>query len=119
MSRFLITLVLVLASAVVALGQPPASKSTAEGDIFSGTVTAVAADKMTVVRKVPAKADESRDFAVDHVTKVEGRLRVNARVSVRFKTGEDGVSHALRVIVRTDTKITGGSGTPKSPATKK
>ncbi|HEY4084297.1 MAG TPA: hypothetical protein VGM43_00085 [Bryobacteraceae bacterium] len=119
MSRFLITLVLVLASAVVGLGQASASKATAEGDIFSGTVTAAAADKITVVRKVPARADESRDFAVDNSTKVEGRLRVNARVSVRFKTGDDGISHALRVIVRSDTKITGGSGTPKPPVSKK
>jgi len=119
MSRFLITLALVLASAIVALGQPPGSKSTTEGDIFSGTVTAVAADKITVVRKVPAKADESRDFAVDQGTKVEGRLRVNARVSVRFKTGDDGLAHAMRVIVRSDTKITGGSGIPKPPISKK
>jgi hypothetical protein len=119
MSRFLIPLVFVLASAVIALGQTPASKSTAEGEIFSGTVTAAAADQITVVRKVPAKADESREFAVDKGTKVEGRLRVNARVSVRFKTGDDGVFHALRVIVRSDTKITGGSGTPKPPVSKK
>jgi len=119
MRRFLITLVLALASAVVALGQAPASKSTTEGDIFSGTVTAVGAAQITVVRKVPAKADESRDFAVDKNTKVEGRLRVNARVSVRFKTGDDGLSHALRVIVRSDTKITGGSGIPKPPGSKK
>jgi hypothetical protein len=119
MSRFLITLVLVLASTVVALGQAPAWKSTAGGDIFSGTVTAVAANQITVVRKVPAKADESRDFAVDNGTKIEGRLRVNARVSVRFKTGDDGVSHALRVIVRSDTKTTGGAGIPKPPVSKK
>lgn len=119
MSRFLITFVLVLASAVAGLGQAPRSKSTTEGDIFSGTVTAVAADKITVVRKVPARADESRDFAVDQGTKVEGRLRVNARVSVRFKTGDDGVSHALRVIVRSDAKINGGPGNPKPPASKK
>jgi hypothetical protein len=112
-------LALALASVVLVVGQGPASKATAERDIFSGTVTAVAPDKITVVLKVPAKPDESRDFAIDKDTKVEGRLRVNARVSVRFKAGDDGVSHALRIIVRTDSKTTGGPATPKPPAAKK
>jgi hypothetical protein len=101
------------------LAQPPGSKSTSEGDIFSGTVTASAPDKITVVRKAPARADESREFAVDKDTKIEGRLRVNARVSVRFKADEDGVFHALRIIVRNDARITGGAGTPRPPASKK
>jgi hypothetical protein len=70
--------------------------------------------------KVPAKADESREFAIDKDTKVEGRLRANARVSVRFKADDGGVFHALRIIVRTDTKITGSPGnTPRPPAPKK
>jgi hypothetical protein len=103
----------------MALGQAPGPRSTAEGSIFSGTVTSVAPDRIAVVRKVPAKADESRDFAIDKDTKVEGHLRVNARVSVRFKTGDDGVSHALHIIVRTDTRITGGPGSTKPPAAKK
>jgi len=117
--RILPTLALVLVTAALAIAQPPASRSTTEGRIFSGTVTAVAPDRITVVRKVPAKADESRDFAINTDTKVEGHLRVNARVSVRFKTGDDGVSHALHIIVRNDARITGGPGTPKPPAAKK
>ncbi|HVW10859.1 MAG TPA: DUF5666 domain-containing protein [Bryobacteraceae bacterium] len=118
MGRVLKTLALTVAFVLAALAQAPASKATSEGHIFSGTVTAVAPDKITVVLKVPAKPDESRDFAIDKDTKVEGRLRVNARVSVRFNTGDDGESHALRIIVRTDTK-TGGPATPKPPATKR
>jgi hypothetical protein len=117
--RFLITLALTVAAAVLGFGQTSAPKSAAVGNIFSGMVTAAAADRITVVRKVPAKADESRDFTINADTKVEGRLRVNARVSVRFKTGDDGVSHALHIIVRTDARITGGPGTPKPPALKK
>jgi hypothetical protein len=119
MGRVLLTLVLVAASAVLALAQPAASKSTAEGTIFSGTVTAAAPDQITVVRKVPAKPDESRAFAIDNATKVEGRLRVNARVSVRFKTSDDGVAHALHIIVRNDARITSGPGSPRPPAPKK
>jgi hypothetical protein len=68
---------------------------------------------------VPAKADESRDFAIDKDTKVEGRLRVNARVSVRFRPGDDGVSHALHIIVRADARITGGPMTPRPPSSRK
>ncbi len=112
-------IVAVLALAGLTMGQAPGTKSPAESNIFSGTVTAVAPDRITVVRKVPAKADESRDFATDKDTKVEGHLRVNVRVSVRFKIGEDGVSHALHIIVRPDARITGGAGTPRPPGSKK
>jgi hypothetical protein len=109
----------VLASAVLASGQPPSPRSSAEGNIFSGIVTAVAPDRISVSRKVLAKADQSRDFAIDKDTKVEGHLRVNARVSVRFKTGDDGVSHALHIIVRADARITGGPEIPRPPSSKK
>jgi hypothetical protein len=119
MSRAVLTLVLVVASAVVAVGQPVASKSTTDGAIFSGTITAAAPDRITVVRKVPAKPDDSREFAIDGATKVEGRLRVNARVSVRYRMGDDGAAHALHIIVRTDARMTSGRAAPKPPASKK
>ena len=77
------------------------------------------AGPVSVSRKVLAKADQSRDFAIDKDTKVEGHLRVNARVSVRFKTGDDGVSHALHIIVRADARITGGPEIPRPPSSKK
>lgn len=76
------------------------AKTTSANDIFSGTVTASAADAVTVVRKVPAKPDEYRTFSIDRDTKIEGNLRVNARVSVRFQADDGGAIHALRVIVR-------------------
>lgn len=79
-------------------------------DIFSGTVTAVAPNSVTVVRKVPARADEYRSFIIDKDTKVEGKLRANARVTVRFKADADGGVHALRVIVRADVKTNTGPG---------
>jgi len=119
MSRVLLTLAFVVASAVLALGQPAASKPTAEGTIFSGTVTALAPDRITVVRKVPAKPDESRDFTIDKATKVEGHLRMNARVSVRSRTDDDGVAHALHIIVRNDARMTSGPGSSRPPASKK
>ena len=99
-------------------GQQPAPPATAKAttksapanDIFSGTVTAFVPDSLTVVRKVPARPDEFRQFIIDKDTKVEGRLRVNARVTVRFKADSGGAVHALRVIVRADAKTGAGPG---------
>jgi hypothetical protein len=79
-------------------------------DIFSGTVTSVAADSVTVVRKVPARPDESRVFIVDKDTKIEGKLKANTRVTVRFRADADGAVHALRVMVRADGKTNAGPG---------
>jgi hypothetical protein len=59
---------------------------------------------------VPARPDEYRQFIVDQDTKVEGTLKVNARVAVRFKVDTEGKTHALRIIVRTEAKMTSGRG---------
>lgn len=82
----------------------------AQADIFSGTVTARPADSVTVVRKVPARPDESRVFVIDKDTKIEGKLRVNARVTVRFLAKAGGTFQALRIIVRPDAKTSTGAG---------
>jgi hypothetical protein len=87
-----------------------AKATTPANDIFSGTVTVFLPDSLTVVRKVPARPDEFRQFAIDKDTKVEGKLRVNARVTVRFKADSGGAVHALRVIVRVDGKTVVGPG---------
>jgi hypothetical protein len=96
-------------SAKSASGKTP-TKPAPANDIFSGTVTAFVPDLLTVVRKVPARPDEFRQFIVDKDTKVEGRVRVNARVTVRFKADSGGAIHALRVIVRVDGKTAVGPG---------
>jgi uncharacterized protein (DUF4415 family) len=96
--------------------QQPAKATSANGvtkaapanDVFSGTVTASAPDSVTVVRKVPARADEYRVFVIDKDTKTEGKLRVNARVTVRFKADGDGTVHALRIVVRADARVSPG-----------
>ena len=119
MARFLIALVLALQLAFTMSAEAPvkatsglaANKSTASAnDIFSGMVTASTPDAVTVVRKVPARADEYKVFVVDRDTKIEGKLKVSARVSVHFKVADDGVVHALRIIVRTEPKTSGGAG---------
>ena len=100
MIRVIFAVFLAFQTAVCLSAQTSAPKTTPANDIFSGTVTAKSADSVTVVRKVPAKPDESRSFVIDKDTKVEGKLSVNARVSVRFRADDDGTVHAVRVIVR-------------------
>ena len=48
-------------------------------DFFSGTVVQVSADRLPVSRVAPSKATESRDFALNPETRVEGRPRAPYR----------------------------------------
>lgn len=119
--RILFALFLAFQTTFALAAQPaPSAKSTSQkapqaNDIFSGTISAATADSVTVVRKVPARADENRVFVIDQDTKIEGKLKVDARVSVRFKADGDGAIHALRIIVRTDAKTTGTPGKATTP----
>jgi len=79
---------------------PPLKKSLPANDIFSGTVSELTADSITVVRKVPARDAGASKFLLDAQTKVEGKLRVKARVTVRYHAEEDGQLRALHIIVR-------------------
>jgi hypothetical protein len=79
---------------------PKATKATPAADIFSGTVTKLTADAVTVVRRVPGHAAVTREFVRDEQTKVEGKLRERARVTVRYKAGEDDGFVAVYIIVR-------------------
>jgi hypothetical protein len=63
-----------------------------------------------VVRKVPARADEYRQFIIDKDTRIEGKLKADARVTVRFQADSAGAVHALRVIVRAEVKTNAGPG---------
>ncbi len=68
-------------------------------DFYSGTVSEVPEGKVTVVRSLLGKAPETRTFIITADTKVEGRLRVKARVTVGYRTTDDG-DVAVRIIVR-------------------
>ncbi len=120
MTRLLRIAILAFPLAIDVVGQPPAKTTSAKAagrttaplanDIFSGTVTASAPGSLTVVRKVPARADEYRTFVVDKDTKIEGRLRMNARVTIRYKADGDSTIRALHVIVRAEPKTNAGPG---------
>src|SRR6185437_3651160 len=119
--RFRAIAIFALLSAFALLGQQaapslakPTSKAAPANDIFSGTITAFAPESVTVVRKVPARPDEMREFILDKDTKIEGKLRSSARVTVRFKADADGMFHALRVVVRVEGKTVASPGRPVS-----
>jgi hypothetical protein len=72
-----------------------------EGDyeFVSGTVTELPAGKIVVNRALLGKPAENRVFLITPETKVEGNLRTNSRVTVGFKTTDEG-DVAMRIIVR-------------------
>ncbi len=79
---------------------PAPKKAPASALIFSGTVTKLTDDSVTVVRKVLGHDAVTRVFTRDANTKVEGTLRESARVTVRYKSAEDGGFSAVYIIVR-------------------
>ena len=84
-------------------GQETPSAEQERGDFFSGTITALTDDKITVYRTVLGKSSETRTIAITKSTKVEGKLRVKMRVTVRFTKDED-LDKALHIIVRATPK---------------
>jgi hypothetical protein len=78
----------------------PAPKKPPANDIFSGTVTELTSDSVTVLRTALARESVKRTFVLDSRTVVEGKLRAKARVSVRYMADDSGVFHALHIIVR-------------------
>jgi hypothetical protein len=81
-------------------GKTTPGKTAPAADIFSGTVTKLTQDSISVVRKVPGHDAVTRSFVRDAQTKVEGKLRERARVTVRYKAGEDAALVAVYIIVR-------------------
>jgi len=74
-----------------------------KSEFFSGVVTVLADDKVTVFRTVLGKNAESRTFLINSETRVEGKMKVKARVTVRYAKDEDG-DRALHIIVRAPQK---------------
>ena len=99
----LVCLLLATQAATLLHAQEPPTSEQARDDFFSGTITVLAEDKITVIRTVLGKSSETRTFAITPATKVEGKLRVKLRVTVRFTKDED-VDKALHIIVRTTQK---------------
>ncbi len=104
MTRILCALAILLSlllPAIVPAQDSEQNKNPPAGDIFSGTVTILQPDSVTVVRKVAGRPVVTRTFGLDSKTRIEGRLKARARVSVRFAAGADeGLFTAVYIIVR-------------------
>jgi hypothetical protein len=79
-------------------------------DTFSGPVVELSATKITVSRSILGKPAEKHTFLIKSDTRIEGRLRVRAKVTVGFVTDDAG-DIARLIVVRTTTS--------KSPQEKK
>jgi hypothetical protein len=104
--RLLAGALLILLSPVAwvpARGQDLAPTPRPRSEFFSGVVTAFSSDQITVVRTVPHKISETRTFAIHKETRVEGKLALKVRVTVRYVRGEEG-DRALHIIVRVSQK---------------
>jgi hypothetical protein len=84
-------------------GQDNAPAEQPRSEFFSGVVTTLAEDRITVFKTVLGKSSETRTFLITPETRVEGKLRVKARVTVRYTKEEEG-DRALHIIVRSSQK---------------
>jgi hypothetical protein len=80
--------------------EAPKKAAVIANDKFSGTVTELNPESVTVVRTVPARDAVTRKFLLDAQTKVEGKLRLKARVTVQYQVEDEGQFRALHIIVR-------------------
>jgi len=83
------------ASALAAQEDAPAKK--AEDTFFSGTVAEFNEKQVVVLRTILGKS-EKHTFLVDETTKIEGKLKLKVRVTVKFEPSEAGdVAKLVRV----------------------
>lgn len=68
-------------------------------EFFSGDVIELAADHLTVERRVKGKDQQKHTFLLRPETKVEGKLALKVRVTVGFRASDQG-DVAVHVIVR-------------------
>jgi len=70
-----------------------------KSDFFSGVVTTLESGKIAVLKTGVGKASDTRTFLITPETRVEGKLRLKARVTVRYTQDGDNM-RALHIIVR-------------------
>ena len=69
-------------------------------ETFSGTIVEVSAAQTTVSRSILGKPAEKHTFLIKSDTRIEGKLRVKAKVTVGFVITDDG-DVARLIVVRT------------------
>jgi hypothetical protein len=83
--------------------QSPPATDQPRREFFSGVITVLADDQITVSKNVIGKNSDVRVFRIAKETRVEGKLRLKARVTVRYNHSDDG-DHAVHIIVRSAQK---------------
>ena len=82
--------------------QPPGKTDPSYTETFAGPVVELTPAKVTVSRTTLGKT-ERRTFLMTKDTRVEGKLKVRAKVTVGFDSTEDG-DVARLIVVRTNSK---------------
>ncbi len=77
--------------------EPPAGQP--KDQFFAGYITAISDTEITVSRTVLGKQSSTRTFQITPETKIEGKPKVKAKVTVQFVAGEEG-DRAVHIIVR-------------------
>ncbi|HCC57371.1 MAG TPA: hypothetical protein DEQ47_08915 [Solibacterales bacterium] len=99
LARLAVVLLLALPAAGWAYQPPMPQETGARTAIFSGIVTAVSESSVTVNRKGLGLDSVTHTFAIDAKTRIEGKLRPRAKVTVMYAATDDGML-AVRIIVR-------------------
>jgi len=73
-------------------------KTKAQNETFSGNIVELLTDKLTVSRSILGGQAKKRTFLITPDTKVEGNLRVKAKVTVGFVATDDGDVARLIVV---------------------
>lgn len=103
--RIIVSAVLLAATGLrLPAGQTPPAASAVDprprSPYFSGFVTELKPDSIVVSRKSSnSKTAIQKVFSIDPHTKVEGKLKENSRVTVRYET-LGNIQRAIRIIVR-------------------
>ena len=79
--------------------QEPEPSVERDYEFVSGTITELPPGRIVVNRAVLGKPPENLTFLITSETKIEGKLKVAARVTVGFRPSDEG-DVATRIIVR-------------------
>ena len=99
LNRIVVAALLALWAVCVMPAWQETPEANQERPFFSGTVTELASDKLSVSRTILGKADEQRTFRITSATRIEGKLKLKSRVTVQFAAGEEG-EVAVSIVVR-------------------
>ncbi len=106
----------VLLAAILTAAQDIDPKEDVTLQMYSGTVTDMDKDKVTVSRAVPGKPAEKRTFVLKPETKIEGKLKARVRVTVGYVSKDEG-DVAMRIIVRSSAAPAPAPPPPAPPKT--